>query len=135
MSLQNIENRPRYYLLGDCFFNVSWCRSTCYLFMCLWLLKSQYWVSHGLRTCVAVKILISLSECMFRIWKIKANLIPHLKSWYIVSNIFKASFSNLHQRSFIFRSHLTLVMKLHTPPRYSLFKVAQQHQQNNICTN
>lgn len=77
----------------------------------------------------------------FRQWvhvsdlKNKANLIPHLKSWYIVSNIFKASFSNLHQRSFIFRSHLTLVMKLHTPPRYSLFKVAQQHQQNSTRTN
>lgn len=67
--------------------------------------------------------------------KNKDNLIPCLKSWYIISNVFKASFSNLHQRSFIFRSHLTLVMKLHTPPRYSLFKVAQQHQQNNIRTN
>lgn len=134
MPLQNTQNRPRPYLFGDFFFsNISWCRSTCYLFMFLWLLKSQYWASRALLTYVAVKLFpqwVYVSDL-----ENKVRLIPHLKSWYIISNIFKASFSNLHQRSFIFRSHLTLVMKLHTPPRYSLFKVAQQHQQNNICTN
>lgn len=90
-------------------------------------------LGHALLTYVAVKIILSVSRVSDL--KNKDNLIPHLKSWYIISNIFKASFSYLHQRSFIFRSHLTLVMKLHTPPRYSLFKVAQQHQQNNIRTN
>jgi len=54
--------------------------------------------------------------------KNKDNIIPQLKSWYIISNTFKASFCNLHQRSFIFRSHLTLVMKLHTPQGINFLK-------------